>query len=115
MASESATPKNSAAAAAAIGLPPPMDSAAIPINPLPATISLANLEECLLLLQNNGVFSAKYTDIAEYLAVSYRQLMHLITEFCEEGILKRIPSGLQILDWKAIQVLAKEIHIKDQA
>lgn len=82
---------------------------------LTAYPSRNNFAACLLLLQNNGIFSAKYTEIAEYLAVSYRQLMHLITEFCEEGILKRIPSGLQILDWKAIQVLAKEIHIKDQA
>ena len=36
--------------------------------------------------------------------------MQLITEMCSEGILKRVPKGLQILDWKSLEDLADEVH-----
>lgn len=64
---------------------------------------------CLLLLQNGGILSVKYSEIAEYLAISYRHLMYLISVMCDEKILERVPKGLRILDWDKVQALADEI------
>lgn len=77
---------------------------------LTAYPSKNNFAACLLLLQNNGIFSMKYTEIAEYLSISYRHLMHLISEMCDEEILERVPGGVKILDWPAVQTLADEIN-----
>lgn len=68
-----------------------------------------NFAVCLLLLENQGLFSEKYTEIAEYLSISYRHLMHLITCFCKEGILERVSDGLVILDRATLHALADEI------
>lgn len=76
---------------------------------LTAYPSKNNFAACLLLLQNNGIFSMKYTELAEYLSISYRHLMHLIAEMCDEKILERVPGGIKIRDWKTLQALADEI------
>ena len=77
---------------------------------LTASPSRNNFAACLLLLQTNGILSLKYTEIAEYLTISYRHLMHLISEMCEEGLLERIPRGVRILDWEKVQALADELR-----
>lgn len=69
-----------------------------------------NFAASLLLLQNDGILSVKYVELAEYLAVSYRHLMHLISELCSEGIVERIPKGLRILNWEEVYSLANEIQ-----
>lgn len=71
-----------------------------------------NFAASLLLLQNDGILSVKYVELAEYLAVSYRHLMHLISELCREGIVERVPKGLRILDWEQVYSLAGEIQGK---
>lgn len=80
---------------------------------LTAYPSRNNLAACLLLLQNDGVLSVKYTEIAEYLTISYRHLMQLISELCEERILERVPKGLRILDWEQVRALADEMREDD--
>ena len=65
---------------------------------------------CLLLLQNGGLLSVKYTEIAEYLTISYRHLMHLISTMCEEQILECVPKGVRILDWDKVRELAEDIR-----
>lgn len=69
-----------------------------------------NFAASLLLLQNDGILSVKYVELAEYLAVSYRHLMHLISELCSEGIVERVPRGLRILNWEEVYGLANEIQ-----
>lgn len=69
-----------------------------------------NFAASLLLLQNDGILSVKYVELAEYLAISYRHLMHLISELCSEGIVERVPRGLRILDWNQVYSLANEIQ-----
>lgn len=76
---------------------------------LAAYPSRNNLADCLLLLQNDGLFVEQYTEIADYLSISYRHLMHLISEMCEEGLLERVPEGLRILDFDRLRMLADEI------
>ena len=77
---------------------------------LTAYSSRNNFASCLLLLHNNGILTIKLTEIAEYLSISYRHLMHLISQMCDEQIIERIPRGLKILDWDRIQALANEIN-----
>ena len=77
---------------------------------LAAYPSRNNFAASVLRLQSGGILSLKYTELAEYLTISYRHLMQLITEMCSEGILKRVPKGLQILDWKSLEDLADEVH-----
>lgn len=69
-----------------------------------------NLAACLLMLQSGGLFSEKYTEIADYLSVSYRHLMHLITELCEEGLIERVPEGLRIVEWDQLRELAGDLE-----
>lgn len=68
-----------------------------------------NLALCLLMLQVDGMFLEPYTEIADYLGMSYRHLMHLITEFCDSNVLQRTRDGLKILDWMHLELLASEI------
>lgn len=81
---------------------------------LTAYPSRNNFAACLLLLQNDGILSVKYTEIAEYLTISYRHLMQLISEMCGEHILERVPGGLKILDWGKVRALAGEISEEGQ-
>ena len=68
-----------------------------------------NLAECLLQLQRDGIVTIKYTELSEYLVVSYRHLMYVIRELCGEGILQRISKGFRILDMARLRALAEEI------
>ncbi len=77
---------------------------------LTAYPSRNNFAACLLRLENSGILSLKYTEVAEYLTISYRHLMHLISEMCEEQLIERIPQGIRILDWDQIRALADEIR-----
>ena len=69
-----------------------------------------NFAASLLLLQNDGILSIKNVELAEYLAISYRHMMHRISELCSEGIVERVPKGLRILDWNQVYSLANEIQ-----
>lgn len=77
---------------------------------LTSSPSRNNFAACLVLLQNNGILSFTYTELAEYLAISYRHLMRLISDMCEEGIIERTPKGIKILDWDKIHSLVEEIQ-----
>lgn len=76
---------------------------------LAAYPSRNNLAVSLLALENEGIFSEKYTEIADYLSVSYRHLMHLIAQLCDEGTIERVPQGLRILNWDRLRELSGEI------
>lgn len=68
-----------------------------------------NLAACLLQLQRESMVTIKYTELAEYLVVSYRHLMYVIRELCQEGILQRTRKGFRILDMARLRALAEEI------
>ena len=69
-----------------------------------------NLAFCLLKFQSDGLFSLKFTELAEYLTISYRHLMQLVSEMCGDGLIERTSKGLRILDRKKLQALAGGIH-----
>ncbi|NLI52713.1 MAG: transcriptional regulator YeiL [Clostridiales bacterium] len=69
-----------------------------------------NFASYLLLTQCDGIFCERYTETADYLGISYRHLMFLISNMCASGILERIPGGLRIKNFEQIQKLTNEMN-----
>ena len=61
-------------------------------QPLPV-----RLADYLLTTSDNGIFTGRYTDAANYLGCSYRQLMRLISQFYREGVLVREGGHIRVL------------------
>jgi len=64
----------------------------------------------ILMSQNNGIYSEKHTETAEYLSVSYRHLLYTFKEFVDDGIVIKIKKGYRV-DLVALGVLSKDIHL----
>ncbi|MHB9937813.1 transcriptional regulator YeiL [Clostridium sporogenes] len=58
----------------------------------------------ILLTNNNGLYTEKHSEVCEYLGVSYRHLLYVISEFCKSGILEKVVNGYRI---KNIDLLSK--------
>lgn len=65
------------------------------------------LARYILFTQNNGRFSERLTEAADYLGVSYRHLQRILARFCEEGILAREHRSYRICDMDALEKLYK--------
>ena len=59
----------------------------------------------ILKCECDGLFSEKHTETAEYLAVSYRHLLHTMQAFKDEGILTKVKGGFTF-DKQALEELA---------
>lgn len=57
-----------------------------------------------------GIYTQKHTETADYLAVSYRHLLHTFKAFLDEGILTKHKRSYKI-DEEALKELAKDIMI----
>lgn len=59
-----------------------------------------------------GTLQPNWRAVAELLHISYRQLMRTLTEFCENGLLKREdqPGAYRILDPRRLQLLGSDIY-----
>lgn len=60
----------------------------------------------LLTTSDNGIFTGRYTDAANYLGCSYRQLMRLISQFYRDGVLLRENGCIWILRPERLEELA---------
>ena len=60
----------------------------------------------ILLCECDGLYNEKHTQTAEYLAVSYRHLLHTLSQMKEEGILKKEKKGFSF-DREALENLAQ--------
>ena len=58
---------------------------------------------------DQGVYKEKHTEICEYLGVSYRHLLYVLAQFCEEKILEKKKNGYHIINEKRLSELAQEI------
>ncbi|GLC89005.1 transcriptional regulator YeiL [Lysinibacillus piscis] len=56
-----------------------------------------------------GIYKEKHTEICEYLGVSYRHLLYVLAQFCEQGILVKQKNGYHIVDEAGLAYLAQEI------
>ncbi|MEG0450100.1 MAG: transcriptional regulator YeiL [Lysinibacillus sp.] len=62
------------------------------------------------LSSDQGYYKEKHTEICEYLGVSYRHLLYVLAQFCEEDILAKTKKGYQIIHEKRLAQLAQEIQ-----
>ena len=73
-------------------------------NYLAAALCSGEERLCFYLLRNSprGVFQDVLTDTACSVGLSYRQLFRLLGQLCADGVLKKRPSGYEILDRPAL-------------
>jgi len=64
----------------------------------------------ILMSQNNGIYSEKHTETAEYLSISYRHLLYTFKGFITDGVVVKIKKGYRV-DLTALGVLAKDIEL----
>jgi len=60
----------------------------------------------ILLCECDGIYNEKHTQTAEYLAVSYRHLLHTFSLMKEEGLVKKEKKGFSF-DREALEILAQ--------
>lgn len=68
------------------------------------------LAEFILLSADGNVYKEKHTEVCDYLGVSYRHLLHVLSQFCEMGILKKEGRSYIIVDPIALKKRATTIH-----
>lgn len=59
---------------------------------------------------DQGIYKERHTEISEYLGVSYRHLLYVLAQFCDEKILEKKKNGYYIIDEERLQQLAQEIQ-----
>ncbi len=47
------------------------------------------LAEFIVLSADAGIYKEKHTEVCDYLGVSYRHLLHVLSQFCEQGLLEK--------------------------
>lgn len=68
------------------------------------------LAEFILLSADGDVYKEKHTEVCDYLGVSYRHLLHVLSQFCEMGLLKKEGRSYIIVDPIALKNRATTIH-----
>ena len=64
----------------------------------------------ILMSQNNGIYSEKHTETAEYLRVSYRHLLYTFKELIDDGVVVKVKKGYRI-DIEKLGELSKDIKL----
>ncbi|MGA3601765.1 transcriptional regulator YeiL [Lysinibacillus agricola] len=62
------------------------------------------------LSSDQGIYKEKHTEICEYLGVSYRHLLYVLAQFCDEKILEKRKNCYHIINEKRLAHLAQEIQ-----
>ncbi|WP_042472496.1 transcriptional regulator YeiL [Bacillus ndiopicus] len=47
------------------------------------------LAEFIVLSAHNNIYKEKHTEVCDYLGVSYRHLLYVLAQFCEQGLLEK--------------------------
>ena len=65
----------------------------------------------ILTNEENNIVNENWTDVSNLLTISYRQLMRLLSQFCEEGIIKRgdKKGRYEIINIEKLEYLCKDI------
>jgi CRP/FNR family transcriptional regulator, putaive post-exponential-phase nitrogen-starvation regulator len=69
---------------------------------------LNRLADFILVSADHDFYKEKHTEVCEYLGVSYRHLLHVFSQLCEENIMKKQSRGYMIQDRKRLLKLTKE-------
>lgn len=65
------------------------------------------LASFILMSAENDFYKEKHTEVSEYLGVSYRHLLHVLSHFCKANLIKKHERGYIILDKERLLQLAK--------
>ncbi|MCU4817630.1 transcriptional regulator YeiL [Bacillus cereus] len=65
----------------------------------------------ILLTEQNNCYIEKHTEAAEYLNVSYRHLLYVLNQFCQQNYLKKEGRTYYIQDRNTLEKLADELKI----
>ncbi len=69
----------------------------------PLEVRLANF---ILMTSHNQYYREKHTEVSEFLGVTYRHLLYVLSDFVKKGVLKRTSSGYYISNLPALQRMA---------
>ncbi|WP_107839760.1 transcriptional regulator YeiL [Metasolibacillus meyeri] len=61
------------------------------------------LAEFIILSAHNDIYKEKHTEVCDYLGVSYRHLLHVLSQFCEQGLLEKRGRSYVIIDMGALK------------
>lgn len=70
------------------------------------------LADFILQTADNGVYKEKHVTICDYLGVSYRHLLHVLTQFCKKGYLQKEGRYYQIKQYDSLYELAEMLMNK---
>lgn len=64
------------------------------------------LADFILQTADEGIYKEKHVTVCDYLGVSYRHLLHVLTQFCEKGYLQKVGRNYQIKQYGSLNELA---------
>ena len=64
------------------------------------------LADFILQTADNDLYKEKHVTVCDFLGVSYRHLLHVLSQFCEKKLLKKEGHAYQIIDKTALTELA---------
>lgn len=65
------------------------------------------LADFILQTADGGIYKEKHVTVCDYLGVSYRHLLHVLTQFCEKGYLEKEGRNYQIKQHQSLHELAE--------
>lgn len=65
----------------------------------------------LLSIEENGVFSGCLKEIPDYLGLSYRHLLRVLSAFAEKGLIEKEGKNYRILDRERLRAVAGDIYL----
>ncbi|MGI5888123.1 MAG: transcriptional regulator YeiL [Oscillospiraceae bacterium] len=69
------------------------------------------LAEFILTASSNGIYSIRHTEASQFLGVSYRHLLYVMSDFIKRGYIKKIQGGYVIEDRAALEELSSRCHL----
>lgn len=70
------------------------------------------LADFILQTADKGIYKEKHVTVCDYLGVSYRHLLHVLTQFCEKNYLQKEGRNYQIKQYHSICELAEVLKNK---
>ncbi len=70
------------------------------------------LADFILQTEDKGVYKEKRVTVCDYLGVSYRHLLHVLTQFCDKGYMEKVGRNFQIKQYESLSELAGMLKSK---
>ncbi|RXT06974.1 transcriptional regulator YeiL [Ammoniphilus sp. CFH 90114] len=70
------------------------------------------LADFILRTADKGVYKEKHVTVCDYLGVSYRHLLHVLTQFCDKGYMEKVGRNYQLKQYHSLSELAGMLKSK---